>query len=472
MADIVPSLFGFSPQMYQQQQQDRADAQALRFAELDPFQQANYAIGRGAYGLAGAIGGALGGQDPELQRITRAQQVASQIDFTNPESFRQGMAALGDDIQSKQQLAQIFRQQQESGALIGQRNAAAQASIAQATRERGPTGDVAKAMRVGEITRALQTPELNPLERSGLEAELSSLSPTKAKEPTTNEITNAAAFAATKGEPGTPAYTAAFRSKFTELIAKAPAANIKEVGVAENSRAPVYLDVNNNEQFTFGTGPDGKQVRVPFTGGVDRTTAKTTVTSTQTQESEFAKQLGGEQSKRYSGAVALRDNAISAVKTFNELAKLDDQGLVSGTFATGRVGATNLLNTLGLIGNADVGKLARSENYQKIAGDAILATLGGRLGAGFSNEDRKFIQGLIPQLENSAAARRQLIDYMLRKNNEVVGETNRLIDYAETKRTLNGFKPAIPLAASTANRYSGMSDAELDAAIAAAKTKK
>jgi hypothetical protein len=213
-------------------------------------------------------------------------------------------------------------------------------------------------------------------------------------------------------------------------------------------------------------------VRVPCTGGVDRTTAKTTVTSTQTQESEFAKQLGGEQAKRYSGAVALRDNAISAVKTFNELAKLDDQGLVSGTFATGRVGATNLLNTLGLIGNADVGKLARSENYQKIAGDAILATLGGRLGAGFSNEDRKFIQGLIPQLENSAAARRQLIDYMLRKNNEVVGETNRLIDYAETKRTLNGFKPAIPLAASTANRYSEMSDAELDAAIAAAKTKK
>jgi hypothetical protein len=74
-------------------------------------------------------------------------------------------------------------------------------------------------MRVGEITRALQTPELNPLERSGLEAELSSLSPTKAKEPTTNEITNAAAFAATKGEPGTPAYTDAFRSKFNELIA-------------------------------------------------------------------------------------------------------------------------------------------------------------------------------------------------------------------------------------------------------------
>ena len=219
MAEIVQSLFGVSPESYQQAQQQRADAQALQYAQLTPFQQANYAIGRGANMLGGAIGGALGGQDPELQRITLRQQIASQIDFTDPASIQQGMNALGDDVMGKQQLAQIYRQQQESGALIGQRTAAAAASTATATRERGPTGDVAKAMRVGEITRALQTPELNPLERSGLEAELSSLSPTKAKEPTTNEITNAAAFAATKGEPGTPAYTDAFRSKFNELIA-------------------------------------------------------------------------------------------------------------------------------------------------------------------------------------------------------------------------------------------------------------
>jgi hypothetical protein len=251
MAEIVQSLFGVSPESYQQAQQQRADAQALQYAQLTPFQQANYAIGRGANMLGGAIGGALGGQDPELQRITRAQQIASQIDFTDPQSFKQGMAALGDDTQSKLQLAQIFRQQQESGALIGQRNAAAQASIAQATRERGPTGDVAKGMRVGEITRALQTPELNPLERIGLEAELSSLSPTKAKEPTTNEITNAAAFAATKGEPGTPAYTAAFQSKFNELIApkeaKGPAFGAEAERVSKAKFGKPFADLTPAE---------------------------------------------------------------------------------------------------------------------------------------------------------------------------------------------------------------------------------
>ena len=94
MAEIVQSLFGVTPQMYQQQQQERADAQAMQFARLDPFQQANYAIGRGAYGLAGAIGGALGGQDPELQRISARQQIASQLDPNDLSTFDRGIQML------------------------------------------------------------------------------------------------------------------------------------------------------------------------------------------------------------------------------------------------------------------------------------------------------------------------------------------------------------------------------------------
>ena len=272
MAEIVQSLFGVSPESYQQAQQQRADAQALQYAQLSPFQQANYAIGRGANMLGGAIGGALGGQDPELQRITARQQIAQQIDLTNPASIQQGMAMLrqaGDTV-GLQQLAQIFRQQQESGALIGQRNAAAQASIAQATRERGPTGDVAKAMRAGEITRALQTPELNPLERSGLEAELSVLAPTKAKEPTTNEITNAAAFAATKGAPGTPEYTAAFQSKFNELIApkeaKGPAFGTDREAVAAEVYDKAFALLSPTERAVVNKRVEDEQNRKSKSG--------------------------------------------------------------------------------------------------------------------------------------------------------------------------------------------------------------
>jgi hypothetical protein len=153
MAEIVQSLFGVTPESYQQAQQDRMDAQALQYAKLDPFQQDNYAIGRGASGLAGAIGGALGGQDPELQRITMRQQIAGQIDFTDPASIQAGMNKLGDDIAGKQQLAQIFRQQQESGALIGQREAAGKASLAAAGRERlqGIPNDIQLAREISSL---------------------------------------------------------------------------------------------------------------------------------------------------------------------------------------------------------------------------------------------------------------------------------------------------------------------------------
>jgi hypothetical protein len=93
MAEIVQTLFGVSPESYQQQQSALADKRAMEYAKLDPFEQANYAIGRGAYGLAGAIGGALGGQDPQLQKISQRQALLGMIDPTNPDSYAQAIQA-------------------------------------------------------------------------------------------------------------------------------------------------------------------------------------------------------------------------------------------------------------------------------------------------------------------------------------------------------------------------------------------
>jgi hypothetical protein len=134
MAEIVQSLFGVSPEMYQQNQQAMADRQALQLAQLTPFQQANFAIGRGANMLGGAIGGALGGQDPELQRISMRQQIARQLNPNDPASIEQAIAALsqGGDPQGAMMLQGEYRKLQESNALVGQRTAAQLASQAQA----------------------------------------------------------------------------------------------------------------------------------------------------------------------------------------------------------------------------------------------------------------------------------------------------------------------------------------------------
>jgi hypothetical protein len=177
MAEIVQSLFGVTPESYQQAQQQRADAQALRFAQLDPFQQANFAIGRGANMLGGAIGGALGGQDPELQRVTMRQQIARQLNPGDPASIQQAIAALSQagDAEGAMMLQGEYRKLQESGALIAQRGAAAAASTAAANRERTA--------------------------------------------PTTNELTNARAIAAAAGPEGSPKYNAAFNAEYQRLTA-------------------------------------------------------------------------------------------------------------------------------------------------------------------------------------------------------------------------------------------------------------
>jgi hypothetical protein len=92
-ADIVQTLFGVSPEAYQQKQADLAGQRALDMAQLDPFQRASYNIGRGAYQLAGGLAGALGGQDPQLQKISQRQALLGMIDPTNPDSYAQAIQA-------------------------------------------------------------------------------------------------------------------------------------------------------------------------------------------------------------------------------------------------------------------------------------------------------------------------------------------------------------------------------------------
>jgi hypothetical protein len=136
MADIVQSLFGITPEMYQQSQQARADAQALQYAKLSPFEQANFNISRGANMLGTAIGRGLGGEDPELARITMRQQIARQINPNDPASVEQGIASLAQagDPQGAMILQGEYRKLVESRALVGQRSAAEQSSLATAAK--------------------------------------------------------------------------------------------------------------------------------------------------------------------------------------------------------------------------------------------------------------------------------------------------------------------------------------------------
>ena len=89
MADIVGSLFGMNPQMYGEQQRRSALQEGVTLAQLSPAARGAALTYGGAKGLGSAIGGAMGVEDPQLQRITQRQQLLGMVDPSNPDSYIQ-----------------------------------------------------------------------------------------------------------------------------------------------------------------------------------------------------------------------------------------------------------------------------------------------------------------------------------------------------------------------------------------------
>lgn len=402
MAEIVNSLFGVTPESLLADREAKLQAQALQYAQLDPFQQASMGIYSGANKLASAVGGMLGGQDPELMRIQQRQQMLQGLDLSNPDSLKQGIqtAMQNKDYQLVSELTNRYQQSAKAG-LEARKT---ESEITKNLREKAAADPVQQLLRTGKYT----IPSMADYERSGNIADLVPIDP---NEPTTLSETAEGIY----------------------LVSKKTGEKIARIGSAPERGNKVNVSV------------DAKG------------------------EAEFTKELGKLDAKKVAEATTLRDTAVSSLNSLNKLATLPANDLISGQFATGRVGATNLLSTLGLASPSDTKKLATSQEYQKTAGDVILQTLGGKLGAGFSNADREFIAGLVPQLETNPEARRNLIKFMQGKNQDIVKETTRLETYARQNKGLSGFTPSIPLSVTPTGQYSGLSDAELAARIERAK---
>lgn len=199
-----------SPDQYQRQQQDLARARAMEYAKLTPIQRAESAIGQGAYNLGGAIGGALGGVDPQLQKITMRQQLASQLDQSNPDSFMQvaQLAAQNGDTEFAMALAEAGRKAQSEMALTTQRTAE------KMTNEQ--RNALAYASQFGTPdTQAFKDAYKERFDQLTLKAEKESS--------TTPEIKNATELALLKGAKGTPKFNAEFSAQLNRLTTGKPA---------------------------------------------------------------------------------------------------------------------------------------------------------------------------------------------------------------------------------------------------------
>jgi hypothetical protein len=144
MADIA-GLFT-TPDQYQLAQQQAQQAQALGYAQLDPRAQAQYGFYRGGQQLGNAIGGALGGVDPQLKLISQRQQLASQLDQSNPESFMKvaQLAAQSGDPQFAMAIADAGRQMQVGMATARKTTAEAQKAELTLTQEQNLRDELSK----------------------------------------------------------------------------------------------------------------------------------------------------------------------------------------------------------------------------------------------------------------------------------------------------------------------------------------
>jgi hypothetical protein len=214
MASNILGLFT-TPEQYQLAQQQARDAQALQYAQLDPRSQAEYGFFSAGQKLGGAIGGALGGEDPQLKMISQRQQLASQLDPSKPESFMQA--------------AQLASQSGDQQFAIALADAGRQASIqvAQANKER----QLAVPTKIQELKLLFENQDnlrnIKALPQSAerdeaikiLEERISVINPIKA-EATPNEIQIAEKFALEKGAKGTQAYNTEFNTQLTRLTTK------------------------------------------------------------------------------------------------------------------------------------------------------------------------------------------------------------------------------------------------------------
>ena len=212
--NIVPGLFGVTPESYRQQQQAAFDARAFQNVSLTPQQQANLNIQSGAYGLAGGIGRMFGGEDPQMKIISGRNAVLQQIDQSNPESIMNGakLLAQSGDNEGAMSLANYARQAQSELAGVEQKRAAATASLAAASRtpREGVTAAVQIATRIRELT--MERANVSPYgpERDAIDAEIEQLKRQEKGESATPEIKNATALALTKFPFGTPEFNAEY----------------------------------------------------------------------------------------------------------------------------------------------------------------------------------------------------------------------------------------------------------------------
>jgi hypothetical protein len=433
---IVSGLFGdeigvkAQQAQYLQDRQQAMQAQALQFAQLDPMARAQYSLYLGGQQLGGAVGGALGAQDPQLQLIAQRSAITSQIDMNDPDSiFKAATRAVQiGDTPYANALADRAKALREAQVKQLQEASTATKNLAEATKIKGETGAKEQAIKTLQETYKLD-------------------------ESTAIAVANNPDLLKTYLQPkSAQAFKLLETGKYTADSVALWETGKGELEPIDKMAKPDGSFLSKAQELKIGVKPKfgdytpeetGKINAALLKDQVDLAAAKATsirISNNVQQEKAFSEKRGTTQATELDAATNLARGASQALTTIRSMKSLNDSGqLFTGPVAQSYVGATNLLSSLNLLSPAQAKMLTSSQVYDKQAKDLVMNELAGKLGAGISEGDRKFIEDRIPQLTTSPAARKELLDKIEKLQEDKITYWKKMTAHANKYNNLNDF---------------------------------
>jgi len=343
--DIVGSLFGVSPEMYQEERNRQGMRDAIAMAQLDPMQYANAAIQAGAGRAAGGFAGLMGVEDPQMRLISQRNALAKQFDVSTPEGLGQYASALQQvgDTQGALEVANISRKAASEVALAQQR-----------LREKQGVDPLQQLIRAGK-----HTPQsIDLYAKSGNIKDLELIEkPNKAVAVGNSLVDSVTGFVLYEG-PDVQKY-----SEFAKTLIDA---GLKP-GTEPFQKRMLEYATKKVEGAGKGTG----NVTI---GGINVDTGAA---------SKAAGKIVGEN-------VANVENQFSLETAYKDALSLLNKGIYGGAFGPEQAAATKY--SLGLIGNQK--KLENTEVFMANIGEIVIPRLV-QFGGNDSNEELKYLQNVV-----------------------------------------------------------------------------
>lgn len=342
----------FSPEIsraaqmeYMQKRQDAMRERAMAFAQLNPMQQADYGFYRGGQQLGDVIGGALGGTDPQLQKIGLQQQILSELDPSNPEQnlmIAQKYARVAPELASK--IADSARRAQFQ-----------MASTAQKLREKQGADPFQQIVRSGKYTPT----SLAKYQNSKNVADLELIE--KVKDDVV--VVGNALVSKTTGKP---IYQGEKPEKYSAFAQELIDAGLKPDTEPFQRRMLEYI----NEK----------------TKGVGKGTGNVTIGGINIDTGEAAKAAG----KVIGANVANVESQYSLLTGVSDALKLIDKGIYAGAYGPEKGFVAKFSG--GVIGDSK--KVQNTEVFMSNIGEIVIPRLQ-QFGGNDSNEELKYLQKVV-----------------------------------------------------------------------------